>query len=300
MGVSEWLIGLTIVAVGTSLPELAARVRRRLPGRVRHRARQHRRIEPLQHPVHPWRRPRAVKPHDRESDVGDLPARSRSWSPSPCSCCSWRSSNGMRIQRWEAATVAPRATPVCVTWQVTGGAVIAAASAPAGVVVEVARAPMIHSTPLTGISNDTPTNASCRLDRSATNPMIERRDRVAQRVDDQDVDRERGRPDVGPRHVRQDRVRRAGVEEQEEHGHEEQHPRERERHVEHRHEEREARRSCPSRRRGSTLPSRRGCAGSRRGFRRAASRPARRSPRCPPRYRPMSPLVSDPSAGALS
>ena len=67
------------------------------------------------------------------------------------------------------------------------------------------RAPQIHKTPLSGINSDTATNAVCRLDRSRDVADDERRDGVAQGVDDQDVDGERGGPDVGADDVGQDR-----------------------------------------------------------------------------------------------
>ena len=47
-GVSDLVIGLTVVAIGTSLPELATSILAALRGRARHRRRQRHRLEPVQ------------------------------------------------------------------------------------------------------------------------------------------------------------------------------------------------------------------------------------------------------------
>ena len=65
LGVSELVIGLTIVAAGTSLPEVATSVMAALRGRARHRGRQRGRQQHLQHPGGPG--PVRTWPPDRAS-----------------------------------------------------------------------------------------------------------------------------------------------------------------------------------------------------------------------------------------
>ncbi|MCK7515117.1 MAG: hypothetical protein MZV70_71305 [Desulfobacterales bacterium] len=62
MGVSELVIGLTIVAAGTSLPEVVDLAHRHASRGARHRRRQRRRQQHLQHPGRCWDSRRCSSP----------------------------------------------------------------------------------------------------------------------------------------------------------------------------------------------------------------------------------------------
>jgi hypothetical protein len=116
-------------------------------------------------------------------------------------------------------------------------------------------------------------------------PNQRRRNRVAQRVNDQNVQRERRGPHRGMRDVGQNRVGRPGVEEQKEHRQKQKHPRGGERQPQHQ-PENTARPAAWPRRLPENTSRKISCAAHRRRIRRRwwpANRPARSSSKKSPR-----------------